>query len=216
MNCLVTAGPTYEPLDEVRRLTNSSTGKLGSGLADFLVERGHEVVLLLGAGAVCRGAQKAQRVGTFTTTTDLHDQLHAHAGPAIQAVFHAAAVSDFAFGAVWKRLAGGTLTEVRAAKLPTRDGPVLVELRPTPKIIAELRGWFPQARLIGWKFELDGDRAAAIASARQQVVGNRTDACVVNGRAYGDGFGLVTDAGECRHVPDAGGLYAALERVIAR
>ncbi|MHB8523223.1 MAG: phosphopantothenoylcysteine decarboxylase domain-containing protein [Limisphaerales bacterium] len=216
MKCLVTAGPTYEPLDEVRRLTNFSTGRLGSGLADFLVEQGHEVVLLLGAGAVCHGAQTAQRIGTFTTTTDLRDQLHAHAGPAIQAVFHAAAVSDFAFGAVWKRGAGGTLTELRAAKLPTRDGPLLVELRPTPKIIAELRGWFPEAHLIGWKFELDGDRAAAVASAGQQLIGNRTDACVVNGRAYGDGFGLVTEGGRCLDMPDAGALYAALARVIVR
>ena len=36
MNCVVTAGPTYEPLDDVRRLTNFSTGKLGSQLGDFL------------------------------------------------------------------------------------------------------------------------------------------------------------------------------------
>ena len=36
MNCIVTAGPTYEPMDNVRRLTNFSTGKLGTELANFL------------------------------------------------------------------------------------------------------------------------------------------------------------------------------------
>ena len=36
MRCIVTAGPTYEPLDEVRRLTNFSTGRLGIELANFL------------------------------------------------------------------------------------------------------------------------------------------------------------------------------------
>ncbi|HYG35630.1 MAG TPA: phosphopantothenoylcysteine decarboxylase, partial [Clostridia bacterium] len=46
MRCIVTAGPTYESLDNVRRLTNFSTGRLGSELVNFLTERGHEVILL--------------------------------------------------------------------------------------------------------------------------------------------------------------------------
>jgi phosphopantothenate---cysteine ligase (CTP) len=45
---VVTAGPTFEPLDEVRRLTNFSSGKLGSQLADYLVAHGHQVILLYG------------------------------------------------------------------------------------------------------------------------------------------------------------------------
>ena len=51
MNCIVTAGPTFEPLDEVRRLTNFSTGRLGMELANFLAARGHKVVLLIGETA---------------------------------------------------------------------------------------------------------------------------------------------------------------------
>ena len=43
MNFIVTAGPTYEELDNVRRLTNFSTGRLGSELVNFLVARGHQV-----------------------------------------------------------------------------------------------------------------------------------------------------------------------------
>jgi phosphopantothenoylcysteine synthetase/decarboxylase len=43
MNCIVTAGPTYEPLDEVRRLTNFSTGRLGTELANFINELGLDV-----------------------------------------------------------------------------------------------------------------------------------------------------------------------------
>jgi phosphopantothenoylcysteine synthetase/decarboxylase len=48
MNCIVTAGPTYEPLDDVRRITNFSTGRLGTELANFLAARGHHVILLIG------------------------------------------------------------------------------------------------------------------------------------------------------------------------
>ena len=45
MNCIVTAGPTFEPLDQVRRLTNMSTGRLGTELANFLTAQGHTVGL---------------------------------------------------------------------------------------------------------------------------------------------------------------------------
>ena len=56
MNCIVTAGPTYEPLDDVRRLTNFSTGRLGTELANFLVARGHQVTLLISAQATYVGS----------------------------------------------------------------------------------------------------------------------------------------------------------------
>ena len=51
LRCIVTAGPTCEPLDDVRRLTNFSTGRLGSRLAAHLASQGHEVVLLRGEAA---------------------------------------------------------------------------------------------------------------------------------------------------------------------
>jgi len=115
MNCIVTAGPTYEELDEVRRLTNFSTGTLGTQLADFLTERGHQVQLLRGQGATCRLESKARRVDVFTTAEDLRRRLQALAGSGAAAVFHAAAVSDFAFGKVWERAADRGLREIRAA-----------------------------------------------------------------------------------------------------
>ena len=107
MKCIVTAGPTYEPLDEVRRLTNFSTGRLGSELANFLTARGHETTLLIGQHATYRGERHARKVETFTTTANLRDRLQALAGQPVDAVFHAAAVSDFTFGKVWRRAARG-------------------------------------------------------------------------------------------------------------
>ena len=63
MNCIVTAGPTYQPLDDVRRLTNFSTGRLGTELANFLAARGHQVTLLVGEQASYSGERRAQQVG---------------------------------------------------------------------------------------------------------------------------------------------------------
>jgi phosphopantothenate---cysteine ligase (CTP) len=214
MKCLVTSGPTYEPLDEVRRLTNSSTGTLGSGLANFLVERGHEVTLLIGATAAYHGPQAAQNRETFTTTADLGERLQHRAGPTFQSVFHAAAVSDFTFGRTWRRADDGARVEIQSAKLTTREGVLLAELTPTPKLIARLRAWFPHARLIGWKYEVAGTRQEALARAEEQLRANATNACVLNGPAYGTGFGLVTGRGRCAELADAPALYKALATFI--
>jgi phosphopantothenate---cysteine ligase (CTP) len=214
MRCIITAGPTFEPLDAVRRLTNFSTGRLGSELAAFLAARGHEATLLIGQHATYVGEQRVRHIETFSTTENLRAHLRARAGQAIEAVFHAAAVSDFAFGKIWRRSPEGELTELKAGKVTTRQGTLLAELLPTPKIIAELREWFPTARLVGWKYEVDGDRAGVIRLAEKQVVECRTDACVANGPAYGPGFGLVTVGHPTTHLPDPSALFAALEEFI--
>jgi len=214
MRCIVTAGPTFEPLDKVRRLTNFSTGRLGSELVNFLTTKGHDVILLIGQQATYRGQQSASRVETFTTTANLRERLQALVDHPADAIFHAAAVSDFAFGKIWRRNPGGDLAEVKSAKVSTRQGTLLAELVPTPKILAELRQWHPQAHLIGWKYEVEGDRGAVLRSAELQIRECLTDACVANGPAYGPGFGLVRGEDECEHMTDARSLYEALEGFI--
>ena len=215
MRCVVTAGPTYESLDEVRRLTNFSTGKLGSQFANHLTDHGHAVTLLLGYYAVYRGEQKSREVQTFTTTADLSVRLQKLAGqPTVDAVFHAAAVSDFTFGKVWERLPSGELVELKAGKISTRRGTLLAELVPTTKIIGALRQWFPTARLVGWKYEIDGDRDQVLAKAQLQITENKTDACIANGRAYGAGFGLVTSQGPFVHLSNQEALFEALAKFV--
>ncbi len=210
MKCIVIAGPTFEELDEVRRMTNFSTGTLGSELAKYLAEHGHEVKLLRGHYSTCQIESKASNVQVFTTTADLSQRLEKLGSSEVGAIFHAAAVSDFTFGKIWRRAAGGELSEIKSRKISTRDGAVLAELTPTPKIIGRLRAWFPKARLVGWKYELEGDRARVIAQGELQLKENQTDACVVNGAAYGKGFGLVEGPGRCRHLPDKSALFKAL------
>jgi len=211
MRCIVTAGPTYEPLDAVRRLTNFSTGRLGSELANYLSRHGHEVTLLSGEQATFAGARNAARLLTFGSTASLREHLQSLAGLCVDGVFHAAAVSDFAFGRLWRRSDTGEQPELQTRKISTRQGILLAELVPTPKIISELRDWFPQALLVGWKYEVEGDLAAVVHLARKQIAECRTNFCVANGPAYGIGFGLVTAAGDCSHFGDPGLLYQALE-----
>jgi phosphopantothenate---cysteine ligase (CTP) len=212
MNCIVTAGPTFEPLDDVRRLTNFSTGRLGTELANFLIARGHKVTLLIGESAAYAGERKVQSVIVFSTMADLRAKLKSFSGKKVDAIFHAAAVSDFAFGKMFTRDAAGKLKPFRPSrKISTRGGNLFVELVPTPKIIVELRGWFPKTKIVGWKFEADGQRADALRMAKKQIAACATDFCVANGPAYGKGFNLVSASGQ-KHLAGKPGLFVALEK----
>ncbi len=221
MKVLVTAGPTYEPLDRVRRLTNFSTGGLGTRLANWLTAQGHEVTLLLGEQATWAGERRVAREERFGTTADLAARLQRLGAEGFAGVFHAAAVSDFTFGRRFRRDATGRLEELLTAadpaghgKLPSREAGWLVELVATPKLIAELRRWFPVARLVGWKYEVDGTRPDAIARAERQLRECRTEACVANGPAYGEGFGLVAAGRPVIHLADEAELFPALAGMI--
>lgn len=214
MNCVVTAGPTYETMDNVRRLTNFSTGRLGTELANILTAHGHQVTLLRGEQATYCGESKAMRTKPFSTTADLMASLQALAKLDVGAVFHAAAVSDFTFGKIWLRSEQGELSEIKSGKISTRQGTLLAELVPTPKIIASLRAWYPTAKLIGWKFEVDGDRASVLRAAENQLRECRTDVCVANGPAFGPGFGWVTGSGPCRDLPGQTELFANLNDLL--
>ena len=151
---------------------------------------------------------------TFTTTANLRERLQAISGQGIDAVFHAAAVSDFSFGKTWVRSTSGELIEVKSGKLSTREGTILAELRPTPKIITELRGWFPKACLVGWKYEVDGDTAEVIRLARRQINECQTDGCVANGPGYGPGYGLVRSSGAVAHAEGLPTLFELLEAML--
>lgn len=214
MNCIVTAGPTFEPLDDVRRLTNFSTGRLGTELANHLAAAGHHVTLLIGESATYTGERRAQNVKIFSTTADLRTRLKSLSSTKVDAIFHAAAVSDFGFGQVFVENKAGEFTALKASKkISTRAGAMLVELVPTPKIIAELRRWFPRTRLVGWKFEANGGQAHALRAARKQLADCATDFCVANGPAYGKGFSLVSASGN-KHLPTMGKLFNTLEHLL--
>lgn len=207
MRLLITLGPSYEPLDGARRLTNMSTGRLGTILANDFVARGWEVICLRGEGASYRGALNAERVEIFTTNEDLAARLERFGAEGrFDAVFHAAALCDYRVA----RVMGADGHSISSPKISTRDGKLLLELEPATKVLPRLRGWFPTARIVGWKYELAGTKEDAFAKAWRQLTENATDACVLNGAAYGAGFAVCCPGGTVRECTDVEGLSTAL------
>lgn len=187
MKVIVTTGPSYEPIDEVRRITNFSSGELGLLLANALARAGCEVFCLKGAYATSPiPFAKGQLVG-FTTNDDLHEKLVRLAGEhEIAALFHVAALCDYKVARVEDERGAWQ----SAAKIESRAGALTLFLEPARKVIAGLREVFPRAVLVGWKYELNGSRSDALGKVWRQIRECRTDACVVNGRAWGAGFGF--------------------------
>jgi len=187
MKVIVTTGPSYEPIDEVRRITNFSSGELGLLLANALARAGCEVFCLKGTYATSAiPLTKGQNVG-FTTNDDLHEKLVRLAGEhEVAALFHVAALCDYTVA----RVEDEHGARQSAAKIESRAGALTLSLEPARKIIAGLREVFPRAALVGWKYELNGSHSEALGKVWRQIRECRTDACVVNGRAWGAGFGF--------------------------
>jgi phosphopantothenoylcysteine synthetase/decarboxylase len=119
VNILVTAGPTREPIDPVRFLSNRSSGKMGYELAGAFCQAGHTVLLVSGPTAL----DVPERVDFLPveTAAEMHDVVAHHLGRMDIAVF-AAAVADytpaeFAPRKIRKSAASLTLELVRTADI---------------------------------------------------------------------------------------------------
>jgi phosphopantothenoylcysteine decarboxylase/phosphopantothenate--cysteine ligase len=197
---VVTCGPAYSHIDAVRRITNFSTGEIGAILSRALRQAGWEVLCLRGEGSTAPEPEGVD-VRAFSTNESLAALLQIlPRNP--NAIFHAAALCDFQVRSIDG--AGGM------KKIPTRDGVVTLHLEPAPKILPRLREWFSDALIVGWKYELDGDRAAALSKGAAQIRDCHTNACVVNGAAFGPGFGILLPDGRVLEEPDKTALAGAL------
>ncbi|HEX6565621.1 MAG TPA: phosphopantothenoylcysteine decarboxylase [Chthoniobacterales bacterium] len=187
MNVIITGGPSSEPIDEVRLITNRSTGELGFILAEAFWQRGHQVSFFLGRLSQYRHPQATY----FDRNEDLQRMLAEMTNSqAVDVVLHAAALADFKVAAIW---AGDR--RIMYGKIGSEHQDLALELAPKAKVISELRAYFPNALIVGWKLEPEGSPENLIGEAVRQIEKNRTDACVINGRAFGEGFGFCTPGG---------------------
>ncbi|HVT74373.1 MAG TPA: bifunctional phosphopantothenoylcysteine decarboxylase/phosphopantothenate--cysteine ligase CoaBC [Lacunisphaera sp.] len=192
LRVLVTAGGTAEPIDGVRVLTNSSTGRTGALLASHLARAGHDVVLLRARSAVA--APPGCREELFGSFDELDAALTRQLGAnRYDAVVHAAAVGDFAVEAI---VLGGVERAPGRGKLEAASGPVSLRLRRQPKLVDAIRARSrnPDLTLVAFKLTAGASEAEAARAVRDLFAHSGADLVVhndENGRAAGDDFPAV-------------------------
>ncbi|HSJ49766.1 MAG TPA: bifunctional phosphopantothenoylcysteine decarboxylase/phosphopantothenate--cysteine ligase CoaBC [Actinomycetota bacterium] len=172
---LVTAGPTWEPIDPVRFLGNRSTGKMGFAVAAEAMGRGARVTLVVGPGTL--QPPEGPSVVRVTTAQEMREVV-LEASTAADAVVMAAAVADFR-------------PEIAAdAKLKKEEGTPEIRLVPTPDILSELAAAPERPVLVGFAAETHRVETAGRAKLERKGV----DLLVANevGRE-GTGFGADTN-----------------------
>lgn len=178
---LVTAGGTREPIDGVRSIANSSTGRTGGSIAEYLASRGHRVTLLRATDAV--PGRKPLIEHTFSTFSDLEALLETELmSKSYDAVVHAAAVSDFAVDEI---ASGGRALGKPASGKPVKiesDAPVSLLLRRNPKLIDGLRALSknPAIKIIAFKLSCGADDATREFEVRKLAERARPDFIVHN------------------------------------
>lgn len=174
---LITAGPTFEPIDPVRFIGNRSSGKMGIALAEAARDLGaDEVTLVLGPTAIA--APSGVRVVPVETASQMHDAARAAFERATLAVC-AAAVSDY-------RPAASAQHKLKKEDGLLEDIPVV----PTVDILAALAREKGPRRVIGFAAETDD----LLAHARAKLARKGCDALVANDVTRPDsGFGSDTN-----------------------
>ena len=187
---LITAGPTREPLDPVRYISNRSSGRMGYALAEEALVRGARVMLV--SGPVALQPPAGAELVRVETAADMHAAvMERFAGATI--IIKAAAVADF------------RPTRREAQKLKKAAAPSAIDLEPTPDILAELGRKKGDRFVVGFVAETEKIAEEALRKLRAKncdmVVANRVG-------LPGTGFDseenealIVTADGEATHFP---------------
>jgi len=187
---LVTLGPTREPIDPVRFVSNRSSGKMGAALAREAWRRGAEVIVVSGPAEVFlpRGIRRI----SVETASAMRDAVMEQIS-GVDLAFLVAAVADFA------------PSDPAGSKRPKEPGPMDLRLEPTPDILAELGGLARRPLLVGFAAETGPRKDRALRKLRRKGA----DFMVFNDvTAEGAGFGtdtnvvsIITPSGESTDLP---------------
>jgi len=174
---LITAGPTYEPIDPVRFIGNRSSGKMGLALADAAARRGAEVALILGPSRLSPRESNV-RVVTVQTAEDMHQAALAEFGDTDIGIL-AAAVADY------------RPQQVSELKIKKTGDTLQLNLVKNPDIAASLGSIKRQGQLlIGFALETDDE----MANAQQKLEKKNFDFIVLNSlQDEGAGFNYDTN-----------------------
>ncbi len=186
---LITAGPTREPLDPVRFLSNRSSGKMGYELASEALRRGADVVLVSGASSLVPPARAELR--RVETAEEMAREVKRYF-PQADILIMAAAVSDLKFASV------------SSQKLKKRGMAGRIELAETEdilKALAQRRGR-KEKLIVGFAAETENIAANALKKLKEK----KLDLIVANDVSRED-VGFEADFNQVTLIDKAGGLF---------
>jgi phosphopantothenoylcysteine decarboxylase / phosphopantothenate---cysteine ligase len=156
LRVLITAGPTHEPIDDVRYISNRSSGQMGAALAQAAIDLGLRTTVIVGPTHT-EFPHEAQRFN-IVTAKQMHEAV-LREWPAHDLLIMAAAVADFSPRKV-------------KGKLKRRESDQLVlELDPTPDIVKDaVARRRPEQRAVAFSLEKKGQIARAKAKMRYKAV----------------------------------------------
>ena len=173
---LITAGPTQEPLDAVRYISNRSSGKMGYALAEAALARGARVVLV--SGPVHLAEPRAAEVIHVKTAVEMRKAVMDHLYEAT-IIIKAAAVADY------HRI------DVPKQKVKKTAARLSLELDPTPDILAEVGRVKGDRLLVGFAAETEN----LVEEARRKLQSKNCDMVVAN-LVSQEGTGFESDENE--------------------
>ena len=192
---LLTAGPTRAFIDDVRYLTNASSGRMAVALAAAALARVHEVTIVSGPVQVAYPRQA--RVVPVTTTAEMLAAALAEL-PSCDGVIAAAAPCDFE-----------PLVQA-SGKIPRQGDGLTLKLRPTPDVIATLASQAPSDR---WFVAFALEPGADPRRAFEKIEAKRCDLIVVNDLSAMEGQKTAVTVYDRRH--EAVGSRACTKRAVA-
>ena len=160
---LISFGGTYEPIDSVRGITNKSSGKMGLALAREAYIRGADLKLIVANVAV--DIPSVFDVIHVETGKEMYDAV-LELVPSYDIFISAAAVSDFKF-------------KKKSDKIDSSSS-LFLNLKPTTKIIRQIKDINPDIFLVGFKAEFNISREDIIECARKQIADAGTDWVIAN------------------------------------
>jgi len=182
LKVLVTAGPTREYLDNVRFMSNPSSGRMGIAIVREAFFRGAQVTLVHGPLSVSK-PHYVRSVGVKTTEEMLQAIIKELSMNDYDAIIMAAAPADFRFSRKFN------------GKVRTGAGPITVTLEPTPKIAAEVRKRF-KGLLVGFAAECVAGNLNTLAEAARRKMRERGFDIIVANDVCAEGSGFATETNE--------------------
>lgn len=172
---LITAGPSREPLDPVRFISNRSSGKMGYALARVGARRGAQVTLV--SGPTSLGPPGGVRLISVVTASEMRAAV-LEEFPGATAVLMAAAVADY------------RPERFVPKKIKKGEGPIQIKLHPNPDILRELGTRKDGKLLVGFAAETE----ELLANAEKKLREKNLDLIVVNDiTREGSGFDADTN-----------------------